>query len=217
MLYKVTNEVREFWISYKKEGLYINIGSIKKELSGIIKGTVFLRKKIKDNYGCNYNYFYKNLIFYVNENKKLIYRIEVADKPIKSSKYLERNIEICKNNLKNLYFLELDIVEKYRKLTGSTSALPIIKRQLTAMVHACKSNMSNNYFNSNEKKLYIFDNLLITVNDVSSKIIDISITSEIPKNQNKLNRDYMAIGKSLGLNDNLDNFRNYPQNIKYCS
>lgn len=85
------------------------------------------------------------------------------------------------------------------------------------MVHACKSNMSNNYFNSNEKKLYIFDNLLITVNDVSSKIIDISITSEIPKNQNKLNRDYMAIGKSLGLNDNLDNFRNYPQNIKYCS
>lgn len=47
MLYKVINEVREFWISYKKEGLYINIGSIKKELSGIIKGTVFLRKKLK--------------------------------------------------------------------------------------------------------------------------------------------------------------------------
>lgn len=217
MLYKVTNQVKEFWISYKEEGSCINVGSIKKELSGIVKGTVFLRKKIKDTYGCNYNYFYKNLILYVNENKKLIYKIEVANKVAYSSTYIEKNIENCKNHLKNLYFLELDVVEKYRKLTGSTSTLPIIKRQLTAMIHACKSNSLNNNFDNIENKVYCFDNLFITINDVSTEIIDISKSLHIPNNQQKLNSDYIAIGKSLGLNDSLDDFRDHPRNTKHCS
>jgi len=216
MLYRVTGDVIKFWVDYKNVDYFISVGSIKRELSSIVKGTMLFRKKIEDNYDCHYNYFYKNLILYVNENKQIIYKIEHTNQTIQNVNYIEQKIENYKSHLKNLYFLNLDVVEQYRLITGSNVTLPIVKRQLTAMIHACKSNMVNKSFDNNESKVYVFDNLQITVNDIHSRIINISTTSEIPDNQEKLNTDYILIGKSLGLNDALDEFRDYPLNIKYC-
>lgn len=208
MLYKINKQSLEFWIQNERGGNHTTLISIKKEISSIIHGTRSTRKNTTYNENI-FKYFYKNYIFFVDEKTKSILQILNSDLNINSD-IIKQRIEEARSNLKALYFLDNNILDDYRKITKSSDTLPIIKRKLTAMIHAAKSYSNNSYS-------YHFDNLIISVDEQAVKISKLLETNTKPSNQDILDKSYKRIAQTLGLNETLDNFKIKPKKYEYTA